>query len=169
MGKGTEKGWRSGGGGERLNNRWWWMEIRFTFCLCERWADAVLEGHTTAQSEGSGGKCEGERRGGALSPVCPEDPHVYDGRTPAVSPKPSSQMPGSYCFSPFGCPARGWNTDRYLHWGHSNHSISFPHRYRWFLVVSQNTEKLYEFCTKLYIFFLNFTIVCAQIWFIGLK
>lgn len=61
----------------------------------------------------------GEGRGGALSPVCPEDPHVYDGMTQAVSPKPSSQMPGSYCFSPFGCPARGENTDRYLHWGHS--------------------------------------------------
>lgn len=116
-GKGTEK--RLGG----LNNRCWWMEIRFSFCLCERWADAVLEGCRTAQSAGSGGKV---RRGCALSPVCPGGSHVYDGRTPAASPKPSSQMPGSYCFSPFGCPARGWNADRYLHWGHGNHSISFP-------------------------------------------
>lgn len=71
-------------------------------------------------------RAQGGRKCGALSPVCPGGRHVYDDRTPAVSPMPSSQMPGSYCFSPFGCPARGWNTDRYLHWGHSNHSISFP-------------------------------------------
>lgn len=48
-----------------------------------------------------------EGRGGDLIPVSPEDLHVYDDRTPAMSPKPSSQKPGSYCFSPFGCPARG--------------------------------------------------------------
>lgn len=46
------------------------------------------------------------QRGGTLSPVFPEDPRVYGGRTPAASPKPSSRMPGNYCFSPFGCPAR---------------------------------------------------------------
>lgn len=56
---------------------------------------------------------------GPLSPVCPGGPHVCAGRSPAESPTPSSQTPGSYCFSPFGCPARGPNRDRYLHWGHS--------------------------------------------------
>lgn len=54
-----------------------------------------------------------------ISPVCPGGPHVCAGRNPAESPTPSSQTPGSYCFSPFGCPARGPNRDRYLHWRHS--------------------------------------------------
>lgn len=128
--------WGRGQKGEeqRLNNRWWWMEIRFTFYLCERWADAVLKDRTTAQSAGSREKC------GALSPACSGGCHFYDGRTPAVSPKPSSQMPGSYCFSPFGCPARGWNTDRYLHWGHSNHSTSFPHCVPDIANISQTTK-----------------------------
>lgn len=91
------------------------MEIGFTICLCERRLDAVVEtGRTTVQCAGSGGESVGP-----LSPVCPGGPHVCAGRSPAEFPTPSSQTPGSYCFSPFGCPARGPNTDRYLHWGHS--------------------------------------------------
>lgn len=61
---------------------------------------------------------------GPLSPVCPGGPRVCAGRNPAESPTPSSQTPGSYCFSPFGCPARGANTGRYLHWGHSRSLLS---------------------------------------------
>lgn len=96
------------GGREGLNNRWWWMEMRFTVCLCKRWADAAVEGgRTTVQRAGWGGKSEGP-----LSPVSPGGPHVCAGTSPAESPTPSSQRPGSYCFSPFGCPARGPNTDR---------------------------------------------------------
>lgn len=76
-------------------------EWRSGFCSCERHTD-VLQDCTAAPISG-GGKV---LRGGTFSPVCPADPHVYGDRTPAESPKPSSQMPGSYCFSPFGCPAR---------------------------------------------------------------
>lgn len=95
------------------------------------------------------------RRGGALSPVCPGCSRVYDGRTPAVSPKPSSQTPGSYCFSPFGCPARGRDTDRYLYWGHGNHSISFPH------CVPDILYRVPNHWRPISIFF---SAVCAQIW-----
>lgn len=59
----------------------------------------------------------------ALSPVCPGGHRVCGDRTPAASPKPSSQKPGSYCFSPFGCPARGRDTDRYLHWRHRSEAV----------------------------------------------
>lgn len=117
-GRWTEKVWRRRGEKKKKQGSKQQMvmdgdQVHF---LCKRWADAVLE---LVQSAGSEGKC------GALSPVCPGGPHVCDDRTPAASPKPSSQTPGSYCFSPFGCPARGWNTDRYLHWRHGNHGISF--------------------------------------------
>lgn len=165
MGKGTEPGWgeqRMVMDGDQVHFLPLWEVSR----CC------IGTGRTTAQSAGSGG---GKR--GTLSPVCPGGPHVYDGRTPAVSPKPSSQTPGSYCFSPFGCPARGRNTDRYLHWGHSNHSISFPHcvpdMHRG---LSQTTEGLNQCCTNLGMFFFLLLlflrgnhIVCAQIWFSGVK
>lgn len=80
---------------QRLTNRWWWMEIEPTVSAA-RWADAAVQ--SDAAEEGGGG---------ALSPVCPAGRRVCDGTTPAVSPEPSSQRPGSYCFSPFGCPAKG--------------------------------------------------------------
>lgn len=96
---------REGGEEEKkkqgLTNRWRWMETGPTFSAV-RWADAALDGFgATVQSAGSEGKCE------ALSPVCPAGRRVCDGRSPAASPEPSSQRPGSYCFSPFGCPAKG--------------------------------------------------------------
>lgn len=84
----------------------------------------VGSGHATIQSAGSGEKW------GALSPVCPGGPRVCDDRTPTVSPKPSSQMPGSYCFSPFGCPAKGMEHRQIpsLETQQSLHLVSHRHR-----------------------------------------
>lgn len=139
------------------------MKLRFTFCLCERRADTVVELAVQLPSV----QDQKEKCGGALSPVCPGGSHVCVDRTPAASPKPSSQMPGSYCFSPFGCPARRWSKDRYLHWRHSkaHHlittlitTLSARH-----IVASQFSDGAYQSCTKLDLFPLHEHHVCLRI------
>lgn len=96
-----ERGW--GRGGEETGvDQQMVMDGDWAHFLCSEVSRCCVgSGDATVQSAGSEGKCE------ALSPVCPAGRRVCDDRTPAVSPEPSSQRPGSYCFSPFGCPAKG--------------------------------------------------------------
>lgn len=47
-----------------------------------------------------------------LSPAYHGGPHACVDKSPGESPEPASRRPGNYCFSPFGCPARGRHNDR---------------------------------------------------------
>lgn len=98
-----ERGREGGRGGEETGvDQQMVMDGDWAHFLCSEVSRCCVgSGDATVQSAGSEGKCE------ALSPVCPAGRRVCDDRTPAVSPEPSSQRPGSYCFSPFGCPAKG--------------------------------------------------------------
>lgn len=87
-----------------------------------QWAEQMLRWDRLmprVRSEGS------ERVGtcGALSPVCPVGRRVCDDRSPVASPEPSSQRPGSYCFSPFGCPAKGMKQTDTFTGDTANHRI----------------------------------------------
>lgn len=104
---------------QRLTKRWWWMEIGFTFSAM-RWADAVLDlvmQQLSLQAQ--------ERSEGLSALFAPGAPMFA-----TTGPQQCLQSHLHKCLEviaslPSAVLRRGWNTDRYLHWRHSNHCISF--------------------------------------------
>lgn len=115
---GNRGGWGGRGGGQRLTNRWWWMETGLTVSAV-RWADAALDGLMSRFSLRLRGKVWGSQ------PCLPRGPPCLRRQEPSSVSRAIFTKAWKLLLLSLRLSCEGDETDRYLHWRHSNHSISF--------------------------------------------